>query len=46
MLGVAIPSETTMYRMMIANLATKENVAEVIDAIKQGVDYIVDKINK
>lgn len=43
-LTVVIPSEKTMYRMMVANLATEENVQEVLDGIKEAVDYIVDKV--
>lgn len=42
---IFIPSEQTIYRMMIAKYATGDNIEEVTEAIKDGVDYIFDKIN-
>lgn len=43
---VAIPSETTIYKMMVANYATTDNVDVVLEKITQGVDYIFDKIEE
>lgn len=45
MLLIFIPSEQTIYRMMIAKYATGDNIEEVTEAIKDGVDYIFEKIN-
>ena len=39
-----IPSEATMYRMMIAKYATHENMTLSVEAIKSAVDYIVEKM--
>lgn len=44
-LTVFIPKEETMYKMMVANYVTYENVEIATDAIQDGVDYIMDKIN-
>jgi hypothetical protein len=41
---IFIPSETTIYRMMVATWATGDNITEVTEAIKNGVDYIVEKV--
>ena len=43
--AVAIPSKETMYTMMVANLVTYENVEIATDAIKDGVDYIFEKLD-
>lgn len=44
-LTVFIPKEETMYKMMVANYVTYENVEIAADTIQDGVDYIMDKIN-
>lgn len=44
-LTIFIPKEETMYKMMVANYITYENVDKATDAIKDGVDYVMDKIN-
>ena len=40
-----IPSKETMYTMMVANVVTYENVEIATDAIKDSVDYIMDKLD-
>lgn len=41
---VAIPSEKTFYKMMVAKCATSNNIDVVLEKITEGVDYIFDKI--
>ena len=41
--NIVIPSEKTMYTMMVANVVTYENVEKATDAISESVDYILDK---
>lgn len=41
-----IPKEETMYKMMVANFVTYENVEYATEAIEDGVDYIMDKLDK
>lgn len=43
---VFIPSQETMYQMLVANYVTYENVETATDAIKDSVDYIFDKLNE
>ena len=43
-LTIAIPSEKTFYKMMVAKYATSDNIDIVLDKITEGVDYIFDKI--
>ena len=43
--GIFIPSQDTIYKMLVANYVTYENVETATDAIKDSVDYIFDKIN-
>ena len=43
---VVIPSETTMYKMMVAQYVTYENVDKATESIKEGVDYIFKKLGK
>lgn len=43
-LGCAIPSQETMYTMLVSSLVTYENVETVGNAIKDSVDYIMDKV--
>lgn len=40
-----IPSQKTMYKMLVANFVTYENVETATDAIKDSVDYIFDKLD-
>ena len=42
---IIIPSEETMYTMLVANYVTYDNVEKATDAIKDSVDYIFDKID-
>lgn len=43
---VAIPSEETMYKMLVAKYVTYENVDKASKTIKEGVDYIFKKLDK
>ena len=40
------PSEETMYKMLVAQYVTYENVDKATESIKEGVDYIFKKLNK
>ena len=41
-----IPSETTMYKILVAQYVTYENVDKATESIKEGVDYIFNKLEK
>ena len=43
---VVIPSETTMYKMLVAQYVTYENVDKATESIKESVDYIFKKLGK
>ena len=40
------PSEETMYKMLVAQYVTYENVDKATETIKDGVDYIFKKLGK
>ena len=40
------PSEETMYKMLVAQYVTYENVDKATKTIKDGVDYIFKKLGK
>lgn len=40
-----IPSQETMYKMLVANYVTYENIDTATNAIKDGVDYIFEKLD-
>ncbi len=42
---IFIPSQETMYKMLVTNYVTYENAEIATDAIKDSVDYIFDKLN-
>ena len=42
---IAIPSKDTMYKMLVAKYVTYENINKATDTIKDGVDYIFDKLD-
>lgn len=42
---IFIPTEETMYQMLVANYVTYENVETATDVIKNSVDYIFDKLD-
>lgn len=42
---VFIPSQETMYQMLVANYVTYDNVETATDAIKDSVDYIFEKLD-
>ena len=43
---VVTPSEETMYKMMVAQYVTYENVDKATESSKEGVDYIFKKLGK
>lgn len=43
---VFIPSQETMYKMLVANFVTYENVETATDVIKDSVDYIFEKLDE
>lgn len=43
---VVTPSEETMYKMLVAQYVTYENVDKATETIKDGVDYIFKKLGK
>lgn len=43
-LTVFVPSEKTVYKMMVANLATYENIDIATDTIEEAFDHVIDKL--
>lgn len=43
---IVTPSEETMYKMLVAQYVTYENVDKATESIKEGVDYIFNKLEK
>ena len=43
-LAVFVPSEKTVYKMMVANLATYENIDIAADTIEEAFDHVIDKL--
>lgn len=41
--GIAIPSQNTCYKMIIASQVTAENLDKVEDTIERIADYVADK---
>lgn len=39
-----IPSEKTLYKMMIANVATYENIDLTAETIENAFDHVIDKL--
>jgi cytochrome bd-type quinol oxidase subunit 2 len=46
LIGIFIPSKETMTEMLIAQVATKQNVQYSLDAIKEIADYILQAVGK
>lgn len=44
LIAVFVPSKTVMIEMLIAKLATKQNVELTVESLKSVVDYVVDAI--
>lgn len=42
---IAIPSKETIYKMLVSKYVTYENIDKVTDTIKDGVDYIFEKLD-
>ena len=43
-IDVFVPSENTVYKMMVANLATYENIDIAADTIEEAFDHVIDKL--
>ena len=41
---IFVPSEKTVYKMMVANLATYENIDIAADTIEEAFDHVIDKL--
>lgn len=39
-----IPSEKTLYKMMVANVATYENIDLTAETIEDAFDHVIDKL--
>lgn len=44
MLSIFIPSEKTLYKIMVANIATYENVDLTAETIEDAFDHVIDKL--
>lgn len=42
---IAIPSKETIYKMLVSKYVTYENIDKATDTIKDGVDYIFEKLD-
>lgn len=42
--NIFVPSEKTVYKMMVANLATYENIDIAADTIEEAFDHVIDKL--
>ena len=43
-INIFVPSENTVYKMMVANLATYENIDIAADTIEEAFDHVIDKL--
>lgn len=43
-IDIFVPSENTVYKMMVANLATYENIDIAADTIEDAFDHVIDKL--
>lgn len=43
-INIFVPSEKTVYKMMVANLATYENIDIAADTIEEAFDHVIDKL--
>ena len=43
---IFIPSQTTIYKMIVANCITENNITKSKEEAKELIDYIVDKIGE
>lgn len=43
-LATFVPSEETVYKMMVANLVTYENIDIAADTIEEAFDHVIDKL--
>lgn len=44
MLSIFIPSEKTIYKMMVANITTYENIDLTAETIEDAFDHVIDKL--
>lgn len=45
-IGLFVPSQTTLIQMMTASYATSDNIKAVTEAIQETADSIIDKLNE
>ncbi len=45
-LGILLPTSSTIYKMIVAKNVTPNNIQIVGDTVEDGIDYIFDKINE
>lgn len=43
-LAIFVPSKKTVYKMMLANLATYENIDIAAETIEDAFDHVIDKL--
>lgn len=43
-LSVFVPSEKTLYKMMVANVATYENIDLTAETIEDAFDHVIEKL--
>lgn len=43
-IDIFVPSENTVYKMMVANLATYDNIDIAADTIEEAFDHVIDKL--
>lgn len=44
--SLVIPAKETMIQMLVASYTTPENIQTVGDTAKEGIDYLVDKVEE
>ena len=43
-IDIFVPSENTVYKMMVANIATYENIDLTAETIEDAFDHVIDKL--
>lgn len=46
MLTIVVPSKETIYKMMISNLVTYENVDMTTETLEEAFDHVIDKLEE
>lgn len=45
-ISIFLPSENTLYKMMVANVATYENIDLTAETIEDAFDHVIDKLTE